>query len=74
MARSRPAVYRGKSPLKWTKQKTLCDLHFRRQPEEEVSILDSNNTADHTYVYELLMENGAFILTEDGASIYSNAV
>ena len=71
MARSRPAVYRGKSPLKWTKQKLLSDLHFRRQPEEEVALLQINNNADHTYVYELIMEDGAFILTEDGASLYS---
>jgi hypothetical protein len=73
MARSRPAVYRNKSPMKWTQQKLLSDLHFRRQVEEELDLWDINNTTAHTYVYELQMENGAYISTEDGALIYSNA-
>jgi hypothetical protein len=81
MRRSKPPVYRGKSVVKrmptggtlqWKKQKLLTVLHFRHQPEEEVALVQIDNNAYNTYVYELLMEDGAFILTEDGATLYSN--
>ncbi len=76
MRRSRPPVYRGKNIVRakpangrkhWKKQKLASILHFRRQPEEEVALIEDNYM--HTYVLEALMEDGAFFRTEDNAQI-----
>ncbi len=50
--------------MKWYKQKQLSILHFRRQPEEEINLVDDNK--EHTYVYELVLEDDTLLLTEDG--------
>jgi hypothetical protein len=74
--RSRPPMYRGKSLAgkrptngrkNWQKQKLATVLHFRRQPEEEVALIEAN--AQHTYVIEALTESGAFFLTEAGEQL-----
>ncbi len=52
----------------WRKQKALSVRHFRRQPEEEVSLVDANK--QHTFVYELLMEDGSVLLSEDGLNVF----
>lgn len=76
MRRSRPAVYRGKPIARgfkssgrkhWKKQKLASIMHFRRQPEEEVALIDDNYI--HTYVLEAQMENGDWFRTEDNAQI-----
>jgi hypothetical protein len=53
-----------KSRIHWRKQKALAVLHFRRQVEEEVSLLVDN--APHTYVYELITQGGDIVISEDG--------
>jgi len=74
--RSRPPVYRGKNIARgfkrdgrkhWKKQRLAAILHFRRQPEEEVDLIDTNYM--HTYVLEAQMENGDWFRTEDNAQI-----
>ncbi len=50
--------------MHWRKQKALAVLHFRRQVEEEVSLLVDN--APHTYVYELITQGGDIVISEDG--------
>jgi len=71
--RSRPPVYRGKNIARgfkrdgrkhWQKQRLAAILHFRRQPEEEISLADDNK--EETYVYELVLEDNSLLITEDG--------
>ena len=77
--RSRPPVYRGKAlggkrpsngRKNWQKQNLAAVMHFRRQPEEEALLTEDN--AEHTYVYEALMESGDFFVTENNEYILFN--
>jgi hypothetical protein len=52
----------------WRKQKAVSVRHFRRQPEEEISLVDANK--QHTFVYELLMEDSSVITSEDGLNAF----
>ena len=52
----------------WRKQKALAVRHFRRQPEEEIDLVDANK--EHTFVYELLMEDGSVIISENGLNSF----
>ena len=53
--------------LRYSQQRLNSILHFRRQPEEEVDLIDTNYM--HTYVLEAQMENGDWFRTEDNAQI-----
>jgi hypothetical protein len=52
----------------WRKQKALSVRAFRRLPEEEIALVEDN--VDHTFVYELLMEDNSIILSEDGTTAF----
>ncbi|MEO1944511.1 MAG: hypothetical protein ABGY11_09425 [Candidatus Thioglobus sp.] len=54
--------------LYWKKQKLLATLKFRRLPEEEIDLVLSN--LQHTYVYEILMEDDSVITSEDGLNAF----
>jgi len=46
----------------------LATLKFRRLPEEEIDLVLSN--LQHTYVYEILMEDDSVITSEDGLNAF----
>jgi hypothetical protein len=71
--RPRHTTYKGKSvsgrrpsngTKRWGEQRLALILHTRKQPEEEISLVDANK--EHTYVHEWVMENNDLLTTEDG--------